>query len=64
MHSLSSIFRLPLFVFLELGGFDGHAGDVDVVQVLKKGFADLIELCDVVTDKFTEARDGFEARRS
>ena len=31
-------------------------------DVLEKGFDDLADLCDVVTRKFTEARDGFMAK--
>ncbi|KAH8689623.1 DNA-directed RNA polymerase I and III 14 KDA polypeptide [Talaromyces proteolyticus] len=31
------------------------------VEALEKGLDDLMDLCDVVTDKFTAARDGFDA---
>ena len=34
-----------------------------VYDVLEKGFDDLMGLCDVVTEKFTEARDDFNARQ-
>lgn len=30
------------------------------MQVLEKGFDDLMDLCDVVAEKFTEARQDFE----
>jgi DNA-directed RNA polymerase I and III subunit RPAC2 len=30
------------------------------VEALEKGFDDLMDLCDVVVDKFVEARDAFE----
>ena len=32
-----------------------------VFEALEKGLDDLMEACDVVTEKFTEARDNFEA---
>ena len=32
-----------------------------VYDVLEKGFDDLMALCDVVTEKFTAARDEFNA---
>ena len=32
-------------------------------DALEKGFDDLADLCDVVTEKFTEARDAFVARQ-
>lgn len=31
------------------------------VDALRKGLEDLMEACDVVTEKFTEARDDFDA---
>ncbi|MCJ1289983.1 RNA polymerase subunit AC19 [Xylographa carneopallida] len=34
-----------------------------VYDALEKGFDDLADLCDVVTEKFTEARDAFVARQ-
>lgn len=33
--------------------------DVNVIDVLEKGLKDLMALCDVVTEKFTIARDNF-----
>ncbi|KAJ6134221.1 DNA-directed RNA polymerase I and III subunit [Penicillium sp. IBT 18751x] len=33
------------------------------LEALEKGFNDLIDLCDVVTEKFTEGRDSFNAER-
>ncbi|KAL4780544.1 DNA-directed RNA polymerase [Aspergillus varians] len=33
------------------------------VEALEKGLDSLMELCDVVTDKFTDARDGFNAEQ-
>ncbi|ORX96284.1 hypothetical protein BCR34DRAFT_497865, partial [Clohesyomyces aquaticus] len=35
--------------------------NVNVYSVLEKGLEDLMELCDVVVDKFTMARDEFDA---
>ena len=35
--------------------------DVSVFEVLRKGLDDLADLCDVVEDKFTAARDEFNA---
>ncbi|KAK5093716.1 RNA polymerase subunit AC19 [Exophiala xenobiotica] len=32
-------------------------------DALRKGLEDMIEACDVVTEKFTDARDGFEASK-
>lgn len=32
------------------------------VEALEKGLSDLMDLCDVVTEKFTAARDEFNAR--
>ena len=32
---------------------------VPIFDVLEKGLKDLADLCDVVTEKFTVARDGF-----
>ncbi|KAK7728051.1 RNA polymerase subunit AC19 [Botryosphaeria dothidea] len=37
--------------------------DVSVYDVLEKGLDDLAELCDVVIDKFTVARDEFNAQK-
>jgi hypothetical protein len=34
--------------------------DVPAQDILEKGLSDLIALCDVVIDKFEEARDKFE----
>jgi DNA-directed RNA polymerase I and III subunit RPAC2 len=31
------------------------------LEALEKGFNDLMDLCDVVTEKFTAARDQFNA---
>ncbi|QIW98609.1 hypothetical protein AMS68_004127 [Peltaster fructicola] len=36
-------------------------GGVSVYEVLRKGLQDLADLCDVVTDKFTAARDAYDA---
>ena len=35
--------------------------NVSVFEVLRKGLEDLADLCDVVEDKFTTARDDFNA---
>ena len=40
------------------------ADNVSVYDVLEKGLNDLMDLCDVVMDKFTIARDEFAARDS
>ena len=40
------------------------ADNVSVYDVLEKGLNDLMDLCDVVMDKFTIARDEFTARES
>ncbi|KAK7520967.1 putative DNA-directed RNA polymerases I and III 16 kDa polypeptide [Phyllosticta citriasiana] len=37
--------------------------DVSVYDVLEKGLDDLADLCDVVIDKFTAARDEFVAKK-
>ncbi|KAL6713079.1 RNA polymerase subunit AC19 [Lecanora helva] len=34
-----------------------------VYDALEKGFDDLVDLCDVVIDKFTAARDDFDAKQ-
>jgi len=39
----------------------GWADDVSVFEVLRKGLDDLSDLCDVVEEKFTTARDEFNA---
>lgn len=36
-----------------------HADGTTVYDALVKGFDDLMDLCDIVTEKFTEARDRF-----
>ncbi|KKY21973.1 putative dna-directed rna polymerase i and iii 14 kda polypeptide [Phaeomoniella chlamydospora] len=38
--------------------------DYSAYEALDKGLSDLMEACDVVTEKFTEARDGFEEQKS
>lgn len=35
--------------------------DTTATDALQKGLDDLIDLCDVVTDKFTTARNAFNA---
>jgi len=37
------------------------ADNVSVFEVLRKGLSDLSDLCDVVEDKFTVARDEFNS---
>lgn len=37
------------------------ADGTTVYDALEKGFDDLMDLCDVVTEKFTEARDRFRS---
>lgn len=43
---------------LRIQTYDG----ITVYDALEKGFDDLLGLCDVVIDKFTVARDDFEAK--
>jgi hypothetical protein len=50
------------------GAGRGRAADAGlegttVYDALEKGFDDLADLCDVVADKFVEARDAFNARK-
>jgi len=37
--------------------------EVSVYDVLEKGLSDLMDMCDVVIDKFTIARDEFNANK-
>lgn len=37
--------------------------DVNVYDVLEKGLSDLMDMCDVVVDKFTVSRDQFNASK-
>lgn len=37
--------------------------EVNVYDVLEKGLNDLMDMCDVVVDKFTIARDNFNATK-
>lgn len=39
------------------------ADEVSVYDVLEKSLSDLADLCDVVVDKFTVARDDFNASK-
>lgn len=45
-----------------VSGFIGAVGTT-VYDALEKGFDDLMDLCDVVTDKFTVARDEFAVKQ-
>ncbi|KAG9806170.1 hypothetical protein KCU94_g17019, partial [Aureobasidium melanogenum] len=38
--------------------------EVNVYDVLEKGLNDLMDLCDVVVDKFTVSRDAFNASKA
>lgn len=38
------------------------ADNVNVYSVLEKGLSDLMDLCDVVSEKFVVARDAFYAQ--
>ncbi|KAH0289113.1 RBP11-like subunits of RNA polymerase [Aureobasidium namibiae CBS 147.97] len=38
--------------------------EVNVYDVLEKGLNDLMDLCDVVVDKFTVSRDAFDASKA
>ena len=42
---------------------DNATDGTTVYDVLEKGFDDLMDLCDVVTDKFTTARDDFMTKQ-
>ncbi|KAF1966484.1 RBP11-like subunits of RNA polymerase, partial [Bimuria novae-zelandiae CBS 107.79] len=44
---------------LRIQSYDG----VDVYDILDKGLQDLMDMCDVITDKFTIARDEFKANQ-
>lgn len=41
---------------------DGATDNVSAVQALEKGLDDLIDLCDIVDDKFKQARQTFANR--
>ena len=43
---------------------DQPTDDVNVYDVLEKGLNDLMDLCDVVVDKFTVSRDAFIASKA
>lgn len=43
---------------------DQPTDDVNVYDVLEKGLNDLMDLCDVVVDKFTVSRDAFNASKA
>lgn len=43
---------------------DKHTDEVNVYDVLEKGLSDLMDLCDVVVDKFTVSRDEFNASKA
>lgn len=40
-----------------------YADNTTAIEALEKGLDSLMDLCDVVTDKFTAARDGFNAEQ-
>ncbi|CAD0087242.1 unnamed protein product, partial [Aureobasidium vineae] len=43
---------------------DQYTDEVNVYDVLEKGLNDLMNLCDVVVDKFTVSRDAFNASKA
>ncbi|KAH0373265.1 hypothetical protein KCU65_g630, partial [Aureobasidium melanogenum] len=43
---------------------DYSTDEVNVYDVLEKGLNDLMDLCDVVVDKFTVSRDAFNASKA
>lgn len=43
---------------------DQPTDEVNVYDVLEKGLSDLMDLCDVVVDKFTVSRDEFNASKA
>lgn len=40
-----------------------YTGEITAKDALLQGFNDLIDLCDVVTERFVEARDQFDAKQ-
>lgn len=51
---MSAAANMVCFVF-----FVNYIDGTTVYDALEKGLDDLMDLCEVVTDKFTEARDRF-----
>ncbi|KAI5194129.1 DNA-directed RNA polymerase I and III 14 KDA polypeptide [Aureobasidium subglaciale] len=45
-------------------GANPSTDEVNVYDVLEKGLNDLMDLCDVVVDKFTVSRDAFNASKT
>lgn len=62
IQTYGALSRLLLFRLNGLGRPDFTDGTT-VYDVLEKGFDDLMDLCDVVTDKFTASRDEFMTRQ-
>lgn len=48
-----------MFLYVIKDGLLTFADNVSVYQVLDKGLEDLMNMCDVVTDKFTASREDF-----
>ncbi|KAG9972608.1 hypothetical protein KCU78_g23328, partial [Aureobasidium melanogenum] len=48
----------------EMQTTDYFTDEVNVYDVLEKGLNDLMDLCDVVVDKFTVSRDAFNASKA
>lgn len=51
--------RLGVSFLISVAADDSAVDGTTVFDALEKGLDDLMELCDVVTDEFTEARDRF-----
>lgn len=41
-----------------------YSENTTAIEALEKGLDDLMDLCDVVSDKFTTARDAFNEKQS
>ncbi|KAH0313980.1 hypothetical protein KCU71_g6758, partial [Aureobasidium melanogenum] len=52
------------FDYGEMQITDYFTDEVNVYDVLEKGLNDLMDLCDVVVDKFTVSRDAFNASKA
>ncbi|KAI4268636.1 MAG: hypothetical protein L6R38_007780 [Xanthoria sp. 2 TBL-2021] len=61
-HTLGNALRFMIMKNpeVELCGIQTYEGTT-VYEALEKGLVDLMDLCDVVTTKFTDARDDFAA---
>lgn len=66
----SILFVVAFFGFRNFPWYDTDrvsctvAENMTALAALEKGFSDLMDLCDVVTEKFTESRDQFNEESS